>query len=134
VKPRRFDGKFIVKVCPWKNHEFQTDNPQKKFCTEQHKFLHAQQKRRDRERASREVIAISSKPGASYNLNFKEYLEEPPVRYRSPKEAPPPVVAYYTKIPVRSMSGFRQAAWLPEIDEGICSHGVGGYCFRCDFG
>jgi hypothetical protein len=132
MKPRRFDGKFIVKVCPWKNHEFETDNPRKIYCCAKHQFFDRRDRARKREYAAREVVPTSSKPGASYNLRVREVLEAPPLFTASRVTE----VKRYTKVPVRSMSGFQHSgvASFPVIDEGVCAHGIAGYCYRCDLG
>ena len=125
-------GNYIVKICPWKNHEFRTDNPRKVYCTDAHRRTDVTARRRKRQYAERE-IEVSSKPGASYRLSFKEFTEEvPEVRV----VASTPVVKHYTKIPVRAMSGFSSITGynLPVLDDGTCIHGELGDCWRCRLG
>ena len=130
-------GGYIVRVCPYKDHEFTTDNPNKKYCSEKHKIAHTQQKRRARQYAERESLPISSKPGASYRvLSMPEVTGEVPVKYTSAKDAPKPVVERYQKIPMRALSNFQStyAAHLPNLDEGLCPHGRWGQCESCWLG
>lgn len=129
MKPKRFLGGYIVKVCPWKNHEFETDDPSRVYCSIGHKKQENERRRRERIYASRETLPISSKPGASYNLRIREVREAPIVMTKSPE----PVVQYYKKLPVRAMSNFQSTynAQLPSLDDGACAHGRVGDCFEC---
>lgn len=131
MKTKRFLGGFIVKTCPWGNHEFETDSKQKTYCSELHQKLDKQKRRRARIYSERE-ITVSDKPGASYRLNLREYVEEAPA-VRTPATTPKPVVEFYRKLPVRAMSNFQSISGvnLPALDDGTCSHGYLSDCPHC---
>lgn len=128
MKPRRDLGQFIVKTCPWKNHQFETNNVRKIYCCPSHQQLDKKDRRRQREYAARE-LPVSSKPGASYNLNFREVLEVPVKLERSHKTE----VEFYKKVPIRASSGLENLWNLPMIDDGTCVHGLKGDCWQCAY-
>lgn len=125
-------GNYIVKICPWKNHEFRTDNPRKVYCTDAHRRTDVTARRRKREQAEREIAETLAKPWGEWRLKHRELMEAPAVR----TVASTPVVKHFTKIPVRAMSGFSSIAGynLPVLDEERCRHGVYGECSECWLG
>lgn len=128
-KDKPYLGKLIVKVCPWKNHEFKTANKNQVYCSVNHAKTAQNARKREREYAEREVIPVSSKPGASYNLRIKEFTGVAPVKNLQPVRE----VLYYEKAPMRHMADLPRASYnLPDLSTGECKHGNLDYCVYCD--
>lgn len=134
MKAKHFLGGYIVKTCPWKNHEFRTDSPRKVYCSPQHQQQDKKDRKRQRQYREREIAETLAKPWGEWRLAHRELLEAP--EKRTAATTPAPVVEHYIKVPVRVMSNFQSTlgANLPELDDGTCTHGYLYDCPRCWLG
>lgn len=127
---KRFLGQYIVKVCPYDGAEFRTENKQQTYCTDSHRQLDKQRRRRAREAVVKDREKVLAKPWGEYRVKYLYTPLEAPERLL---KAPEPVVERYLKLPIRTMSNFQSTFGLnmPELDDGTCTHGRYGDCWEC---